>query len=112
MVHKAPTPRARMGGTDTGALAYPPPGFILLREVEMLADSLGAMQAIQAVTSAAARHLRRGNDIGAVAAGQGRAVHEGLGRRIWPRPIHHHLTSPPPGHQSLGPRHSAPLNAT
>ena len=85
-----------MGGTDTGALAYPPPGFILLREVEMLADSLGAMQAIQAVTSAAARHLRRGNDIGAVAAGQGRAVHEGLGRRIWPRPIHHHLTSPPP----------------
>ena len=59
-----------VGGTDTGALAYPPPGFILLREVEMLADSLGAMQAIQAVTSAAARHLRRENDIGAVAAGR------------------------------------------
>ena len=59
-----------VGGTDTGAMTYPPPGFALLREVELLADSIGAMRAIQAVTSAAARHLRREQDIGSVAPGR------------------------------------------
>ena len=59
-----------VGGTDTGAMTYPPPGFALLREVELLADSIGNMRAIQAVTSAAARHLRREQDIGSVAPGR------------------------------------------
>ena len=53
-----------VGGTDCGAIHYPPPGYSLLREVELLAESIGSMKAIQAVTSAAARHLRREQDIG------------------------------------------------
>ena len=59
-----------IGGTDTPGLGYPPAGFALLREMEMLADVLGAMDAIRAVTSQAAKHLRRDNDLGAVAPGR------------------------------------------
>lgn len=58
-----------VGGTDCG-VGYPPTGFILLRELEMLADSMGAVDAIRAVTSVAARHLWREDDIGAVAPGR------------------------------------------
>jgi imidazolonepropionase-like amidohydrolase len=56
-----------VGGTDCGALAYPPPGFALLREIELLAEAIGAMAAIQAVTSVAARYLRQQDNIGSVA---------------------------------------------
>lgn len=59
-----------VGGTDCGALAYPPPGFALLREIELLAEAIGAMDAIRAVTSVAANYLRADQDIGAVEAGR------------------------------------------
>lgn len=59
-----------VGGTDCGALSYPPPGFALLREIELLAEAIGAMAALKAVTSVAARYLRRQDDIGAVAPGR------------------------------------------
>jgi hypothetical protein len=59
-----------VGGTDCGGLAYPPPGFALLREIELLAEAIGAMAAIKSVTSVAARYLRRDADIGAVAPGR------------------------------------------
>ena len=59
-----------VGGTDCGALAYPPPGFALLREIELLAEAIGAMAAIKAVTSVAARYLRQQDNIGAVAPGR------------------------------------------
>ncbi|MGE0824933.1 MAG: amidohydrolase family protein [Candidatus Binatia bacterium] len=59
-----------VGGTDCGALAYPPPGFALLREVELLAEAIGAMAAIKAVTSVAARYLRKHDDIGTVTPGR------------------------------------------
>lgn len=59
-----------VGGTDCGALAYPPPGFALLREIELLTEAIGAMAALQAVTSVAARYLRRQNDIGSIAPGR------------------------------------------
>lgn len=59
-----------VGGTDCGALAYPPPGFALLREIELLAEAIGAMAALKAVTSVAARYLRKQEDIGAVAPGR------------------------------------------
>ena len=36
-----------VGGTDCGALAYPPPGFALLREIELLAEAIGNMDAIR-----------------------------------------------------------------
>lgn len=59
-----------VGGTDCGALAYPPPGFALLREIELLADVIGSMAALQAVTSVAANYLRADKDIGAIAPGR------------------------------------------
>lgn len=59
-----------VGGTDCGALAYPPPGFALLREVELLAEAIGAMAAIKGVTSVAARYLRQQDNIGTIAPGR------------------------------------------
>lgn len=59
-----------VGGTDCGALAYPPPGFALLREIELLAEAIGNMAALQAVTSVAANYLRADRDIGAIAPGR------------------------------------------
>ncbi len=59
-----------VGGTDCGALAYPPPGFALLREIELLAEAIGAMAALKAVTSVAARYLRQQDNIGAVTPGR------------------------------------------
>jgi imidazolonepropionase-like amidohydrolase len=59
-----------VGGTDCGGLAYPPPGFALLREIELMAEAIGAMAALKAVTSVAARYLRRQDDIGSVAPGR------------------------------------------
>ncbi len=59
-----------VGGTDCGALAYPPPGFALLREIELLAEAIGNMAAIQAVTQMAATYLRAEQDIGSVAPGR------------------------------------------
>lgn len=59
-----------VGGTDCGALAYPPPGFALLREIELLAEAIGNMDAIRAVTSVAANYLRADQDIGSVAPGR------------------------------------------
>jgi hypothetical protein len=59
-----------VGGTDCGALSYPPPGFALLREVELLAEAIGAMGAIKAVTAVAARYLRQQENLGTIAAGR------------------------------------------
>jgi len=59
-----------VGGTDCGGLAYPPPGFALLREIELLSEAIGNMEALKAVTSVAARYIRRADDIGSIAAGR------------------------------------------
>lgn len=59
-----------VGGTDCGGLPYPPPGFALLREIELLSEALGAMDAIKAVTSVAARYLRQQDNVGSVTAGR------------------------------------------
>ena len=59
-----------VGGTDCGGLPYPPPGFALLREIELLAEALGAMDAIKAVTSVAARYLRQQDNVGSVTPGR------------------------------------------
>ncbi len=59
-----------VGGTDCGGLPYPPPGFALLRELELLAEAIGAMDAIKAVTSVAARYLRQQDNVGSVAPGR------------------------------------------
>ena len=59
-----------VGGTDCGAITYPPPGFSLLREIELLAEAIGNMQALQAVTQVAARYLRCADDIGSVTPGR------------------------------------------
>ena len=58
-----------VGGTDCGGLSYPPPGFALLREIELLAEAIGSMAAIRAVTSVAARYLRQQDNLGSVAPG-------------------------------------------
>ena len=58
-----------VGGTDA-AINYPPAGFSLMRELELLAESIGAMNALRAVTSKAALALRKQDDIGAVAPGR------------------------------------------
>ncbi len=58
-----------VGGTDA-AINYPPAGFSLMRELELLAESIGAMNALRAVTSKAAIALRKDSDIGAVAPGR------------------------------------------
>ncbi len=59
-----------VGGTDCGALAYPPPGFALLREIELLTEAIGSLAALKAVTSVAARYLRKSEDVGSVAPGR------------------------------------------
>ncbi len=59
-----------VGGTDCGGLAYPPPGFALLREIELLAEAIGSMAAIKAVTATAARYLRQQNNLGTLAPGR------------------------------------------
>ena len=59
-----------VGGTDCGGLPYPPPGYALLREIELLAEAIGAMAAIKAVTSVAARYLRQQDNIGSIAPGR------------------------------------------
>ena len=59
-----------VGGTDCGGIAYPPPGFGLLREIELLTEAIGAMAALKAVTSVAARYLRQQDNIGSVAPGR------------------------------------------
>jgi imidazolonepropionase-like amidohydrolase len=59
-----------VGGTDCGGLAYPPPGFALLREIELMAEAIGAIAAIKSVTSVPATYLRREADVGAVAPGR------------------------------------------
>jgi imidazolonepropionase-like amidohydrolase len=59
-----------VGGTDCGGLAYPPPGFALLREIELLTEAIGAMAALKAVTSVAARYLRQQENIGSIAPGR------------------------------------------
>jgi imidazolonepropionase-like amidohydrolase len=58
-----------VGGTDCGGLSYPPPGFALLREIELLAEAIGSMAAIRAVTSVAARYLRQQDNLGSVTPG-------------------------------------------
>ncbi len=42
----------------------------MLREIELLAEAIGAMAAIKAVTSVAARYLRQQEHLGSVAAGR------------------------------------------
>jgi Amidohydrolase family len=59
-----------VGGTDAGGVSMPPPGFSLLREVEMLAVAIGNAAALRAVTSKAAGYLRKQADIGSVAPGR------------------------------------------
>jgi imidazolonepropionase-like amidohydrolase len=51
-------------------LSYPPPGFALLREVELLAEAIGSMAAIKAVTATAARYLRQQDNLGTIAPGR------------------------------------------
>jgi hypothetical protein len=58
-----------VGGTDA-AINYPPPGFSLMRELELLSEAIGPMNALRAVTSRAALALRKQADIGAVAPGR------------------------------------------
>lgn len=58
-----------VGGTDCGAIPYPPPGFSLLREIELLAEAIGTAAALQSVTSVAARYLRQEREIGSVTPG-------------------------------------------
>ncbi|HEY2107635.1 MAG TPA: amidohydrolase family protein [Candidatus Binataceae bacterium] len=59
-----------VGGTDAGGVSMPPPGFSLLRELELLAVAIGPVAAMRAVTSQAARYLRKQADIGSVAPGR------------------------------------------
>ena len=59
-----------VGGTDCGGIAYPPPGFGLLREIQLLSEAIGAMAALKAVTSVAARYLRQQENIGSVVPGR------------------------------------------
>ena len=59
-----------VGGTDCGGIAYPPAGFGLLREIELLSEAIGAMAALKAVTSVAARYLRQQDHLGSVTPGR------------------------------------------
>jgi hypothetical protein len=59
-----------VGGTDAGGVSMPPPGFSLLRELELLAVAIGNTAALRAVTSEAARYLRKQSDIGSIAPGR------------------------------------------
>ena len=58
-----------VGGTDCGGANYPPPGFALLREVELLSQAMGAMAALKAVTVGAARAVRKEHELGKVKPG-------------------------------------------
>jgi len=51
-------------------LPFPPPGYALLREIELLAEAIGSMAAIKAVTSVAATYLRQQENLGSIAAGR------------------------------------------
>ncbi len=57
-----------VGGTDCGGIPYPPPGYALWREIELISEAIGTMAAFKAVTSVAARYLRKQDDIGSIAA--------------------------------------------
>jgi hypothetical protein len=59
-----------VGGTDAGGVSMPPPGLSLLREIEMLAVAIGETAALRAVTSQAARYLRKQRDVGSIAPGR------------------------------------------
>ncbi len=59
-----------VGGTDCGGIPYPPPGYALWREIELMAEAIGTMAAFKAVTSVAARYLRKQDDIGSIASGR------------------------------------------
>ncbi|MBM4257692.1 MAG: amidohydrolase family protein [Deltaproteobacteria bacterium] len=59
-----------VGGTDCGGIPYPPPGYALWREIELMAEAIGTMAAFKAVTSVAARYLRKQDDIGSIAPGR------------------------------------------
>ncbi|HZY60559.1 MAG TPA: amidohydrolase family protein [Candidatus Binataceae bacterium] len=59
-----------VGGTDAGGVSMPPPGFSLLRELELLAVAMGRAAALRAVTSQAARYLRKQSEVGSVAPGR------------------------------------------
>jgi len=59
-----------VGGTDCGGIPYPPPGYALWREIELLSEAIGNMAAFKAVTSVAARYLRKQDDIGSIAPGR------------------------------------------
>jgi imidazolonepropionase-like amidohydrolase len=59
-----------VGGTDCGGIPYSPPGFALWREIELMAEAIGSMAALKAVTSVAARYLRQQENIGSVAPGR------------------------------------------
>ncbi len=59
-----------VGGTDAGGVSMPPPGFSLLRELEMLAVAIGNAAALRAVTAKAAGYLRKQSEIGTVAPGR------------------------------------------
>jgi imidazolonepropionase-like amidohydrolase len=58
-----------VGGTDAGGVSMPPPGFSLLRELELLAVAMGRAAALRAVTFQAARYLRKQGEVGSVAPG-------------------------------------------
>lgn len=59
-----------VGGTDCGGIPYPPPGYALWRELELMAEAIGNMAAFKAVTSVAARYLRQQDNIGSIAPGR------------------------------------------
>jgi cytosine/adenosine deaminase-related metal-dependent hydrolase len=59
-----------VGGTDAGGIGLPPPGFSLLRELEMLSMVMGPVAALRAVTYRAACYLRKQTDIGSVERGR------------------------------------------
>ncbi len=58
-----------VGGTDCCGIAYPPPGFALWREAELLADAIGDMAALKAITASAASALRKEGELGTIAPG-------------------------------------------
>jgi imidazolonepropionase-like amidohydrolase len=59
-----------VGGTDCCGIAYPPPGFALLREAELLADAIGDMAALKAITASAATALGKEDELGTIAPGR------------------------------------------
>jgi len=59
-----------VGGTDCCGIAYPPPGFALWREAELLADAIGDMAALKAITASAASALRKEDELGSIAPGR------------------------------------------